>query len=483
MVLDEITEMKEIKKRFKNGTTKSTDFSDYIRIKARENGTTKREMAEKIGMNYESFRKIVNRQKETKRRDCVILIGILAGLKAEEINDALHLYSGMPSLDSEILREGAIYDFLDDKSRDIDEVNDYLQRNGFEELSVYGNEQFEGRGRKQHKIVELEIKGYYCKKQESEPVSPLDLSWKYSPFRDDYYGEILLQNRETNEFIILSTNAFGQSFEAHFYKELSYSSLDERKTKKYKGISTTGKFRPYFENLRLMIKHERLKEINGLNDTRNYGSRTSAQFNGEAIEYFSEEYDYEVPMKQHYYLMEQMGNQKTISIYKMSSFMHKYLSEKSYREVFGNRPVIPVESYYSLEEIQAIHDKEHRERVLAMYCKLECNISKLRDQLVAKEVYIKDCNFNATYKDSPEVDVISRYRVVDKYELKAKKNSKTEDVSRLKITLNPVGSFEYKGETVDISVNELCRAFELGVPDIKTICKIKHDKGSIDNIL
>jgi hypothetical protein len=44
-----------------------------------------------------------------------------------------------------------------------------------------------------------------------------------------------------------------------------------------------------------------------------------------------------------------------------------------------------------------------------------------------------------------------------------------------------VSSFQLKdGTTVEISINDLLKAFELGFNDIEEICQVKRDRGKIE---
>ena len=52
-----------------------------------------------LGISYEMFRKILNQQKPTKKRDCIIAICAALNLAPDEVDLALNLYNYMPSLD------------------------------------------------------------------------------------------------------------------------------------------------------------------------------------------------------------------------------------------------------------------------------------------------------------------------------------------------------------------------------------------------
>lgn len=63
-------------------------FSQFVKSKRKDliskkgkKGITTRELADMINIDYEQFRKIVNQNKPTKKRDCIIMICILLRLQ------------------------------------------------------------------------------------------------------------------------------------------------------------------------------------------------------------------------------------------------------------------------------------------------------------------------------------------------------------------------------------------------------------------
>ena len=80
-----------------------TRFSKYIKEKRKGEKSSlgkkylsTKELAKKLEINYEQFRKILNLNKPTKKRDCIIAICIALRLDADETNKALELYQYMP---------------------------------------------------------------------------------------------------------------------------------------------------------------------------------------------------------------------------------------------------------------------------------------------------------------------------------------------------------------------------------------------------
>jgi hypothetical protein len=53
-----------------------------------------RELAQKLGIDNEMFRKIINKEKPTKKRDCIIAICAMIHFDLNKTNEALILYRG-----------------------------------------------------------------------------------------------------------------------------------------------------------------------------------------------------------------------------------------------------------------------------------------------------------------------------------------------------------------------------------------------------
>lgn len=80
------------------------EFAKFIREKRKEYNElhheqlTTRKIARLLGLNENSFPKILNRERPTPRRDLIIAIGIILELLPGEVSEALRLYE-MPELE------------------------------------------------------------------------------------------------------------------------------------------------------------------------------------------------------------------------------------------------------------------------------------------------------------------------------------------------------------------------------------------------
>ena len=88
-------------------------------------------------VSYEVFRKYINKEKPTERRDCIIAICAVLGATAAETNDGLYYY-GMDELVRGWKRDEALIELIgnDEKPRTVEEINDGLIERGFEELDI-----------------------------------------------------------------------------------------------------------------------------------------------------------------------------------------------------------------------------------------------------------------------------------------------------------------------------------------------------------
>ena len=97
-----------------------------------------RDLGEIIGIDYEMFRKILNQQKPTKKRDCIIAICVALNMYSGDIDYALGLYQYMPALDEENPRDRFIRSQIDYNHKiSVTELNRRLIQFGFPGLDIH----------------------------------------------------------------------------------------------------------------------------------------------------------------------------------------------------------------------------------------------------------------------------------------------------------------------------------------------------------
>lgn len=93
-------------------------FAEFIREKRTDhnetNGTelSTEALGEMLGISYEMFRKILNQQKPTKKRDCIIAICAALNLAPDEVDLALNLYNYMPCRGAYFLKTLAVFPII-----------------------------------------------------------------------------------------------------------------------------------------------------------------------------------------------------------------------------------------------------------------------------------------------------------------------------------------------------------------------------------
>jgi hypothetical protein len=128
-----------------------TSFSKYIKEKREIPDPTDpnkcvkislRELARMINIDYEYFRKIINMNKPTKKRDCIIVICALLKMDEMETNEALNLYQFMPALSEQNKRDALLIELLENQANNksapltITAINNRLAMHNLPELDI-----------------------------------------------------------------------------------------------------------------------------------------------------------------------------------------------------------------------------------------------------------------------------------------------------------------------------------------------------------
>ena len=108
-------------------------FSEYMKDMFRIKGYTQQEVFLRADMPERYGYKIISMEKHTVQRDVIIRLCLASEFDKTETNRALKLY-GLSELYSKVPRDAVIIVAINSKIRNIDEVNDLLKKNGFNEL-------------------------------------------------------------------------------------------------------------------------------------------------------------------------------------------------------------------------------------------------------------------------------------------------------------------------------------------------------------
>lgn len=305
-----------------------------------------------LDIDYESFRKIINKQKQTKKRDCIVAICAVLGCDATATNEALRLY-GFPELDEYHRRDEIIWDALTknpDSPVSAEEINDMLTAESFAPLDIYTHRSTE----KKEFPYKLIRRQFQCTLegvgQINDPDSFLDLRYDTECFCNmrtcmEYLGggrlfEVCIQYEEPHRDVSQNIWQIGiqRRIRPKRRKYIVYSyPTDEQESEieEYERLDDTGKFRSCFLEIEKTERAERQRICDRVNDTRNYGSRISAKVIERALHIFCETYNCDVPELAEFYLMDYCGGEYTLYILDQSCFMQMYLSEEQYAQIYG----------------------------------------------------------------------------------------------------------------------------------------------------
>ncbi len=121
--------LKEYEKELFDG---NRAFADYMREMFREKYFSQQEVFLRADMPERYGYKIVSMEKHTVQRDVILRLCIASRFDLTQTNRALKLY-GVSELYSKIARDALIITAIN-AGRSIDQINELLKQNGFEQL-------------------------------------------------------------------------------------------------------------------------------------------------------------------------------------------------------------------------------------------------------------------------------------------------------------------------------------------------------------
>lgn len=469
-------------------------FSAYIKEKRKaemdsegKEGISTKELAKRVGVEYEMFRKIVNGQKPKQSRDCIIAICAALALDVDDTNEALLRYQYFPKLDEESPRDRVIIDVLQanfDEAISVDAVNRALQNHALAVLEIVNHRGRDGRKTpadpqiiSPFQILKISVKAVtldtICDQYKS-------LETAYSFDRYQCIATMWLDDRAKNQTYILTTrhNDYYDVETCPWPEDPPQYPLQS-----YKTIEETGKFMSYFLELQGKSRSEQRRIERYLNDTRNYYVRLGAGIFNDSINVYMEKYNYEIPERNEYYLFEYIDGGYRLSVSHQSRFMQKYLTAEVYREHYGKALPSAFRSYDSLKEIEDMlsnpkfssEDKGILKLRAIAYKEMKQDTDKCLEQLRNRQLFVR--NLEYIYEDRDRVcdyyGLAEEFgcRLVGEYADIMAAGSEFADI----VTEN--------GQTVQLDISDLHRAFELGFKTVEEICHVKKATGSIEAVL
>ena len=463
------------------------EFAKYIKEKREENNEalglemSTRDLGTIIGIDYEMFRKILNQQKPTKKRDCIIAICVALDMYPGDIDYALGLYQYMPALDEENPRDRFIKSQIAGNLKiSVAELNKRLIQFGFPGLDIQDKRSSKKKTSAEDVIVKLPYKVLELKVR--TPIDndyyygdPYDsLCTTYDPSRCRSTGDMLIGDSSKKEYYHLTASTDGY-MSSSVYRNgglpTSYKSLEE-----------CGIFKDYFIELHNTIALEKERLLSILKDTKNYQHRASARLINDKICVFYEEFNYIMPELNEYYVMSYASGKYILRVYNESAFMIYYLISDEYKRYYGDCQPEPIETYESLEQIEHLlssvkknspDNARYRMRKKA-FERIKPSIDTLLSDIKAGNKYIQ--NLNAIY-DYPE-ETLKYYDVEAAFQCTY--NEEFGDI----IGYSDAADFTSEsGATISITLQDIFKAFEYGFPNINEIYRIKEQYGSIEAVL
>lgn len=466
-------------------------FADYIRKRRKEvlsptgeDGLTIEDHADLLGLSKGMYQKILNKQKETQFRDCIIAICVSLSLDVEDTNKALKLYSFMPKLDPDCPRDQKIIEVLNgevDNIISIETVNARLVRYGFEPLKIINHRKRTGKQDNKpkepvfpYKILSKKVQTRTADLIYGDPYDSLSTIYDFSRYHCS--ADMWLLDSDAECEYHLSSSSTGNYYLDKRTKGTSFE------TKCFKRVEESKEFADCFMELQGMSRREQERMEGYLNDTKNYGERIGAGIHNGRIHIFYETYNYRVPELNEYYLFEYVDGIYRLTVSNRSMFMQKYLSESVYKEHYG-LPNQEIHRHYdSLEEIEQLLNNQQNRRhsdILHLrkraYKALRQKVEECLKQLQQKKAYIR--HLDNIWDD--------RDRVCEFYGV-SKEFQCTLDDENGNMMFAGVESVLFQtegGESIDITLQDLYTAFELGFQSITEICRVKHTLGSIESVL
>lgn len=442
---------------------------------------TKRMLADNMGIDNEMFRKIVNKEKPTKKRDCIIAICAMLFANSAETDDALERYN-MTKLDSEYQRDDAFIDILENNSVEISSgilitpkiINDSLQEWHVPTLDLIEHRLSRKPVEPQHSmpVLDKRVETVSDELLYGDPYNSLDSC--YSPDRFDISARMHLGDNKAAQYTLTATQ-YGD----YYLIDRSKDSFPHR----IHSLADAGSFRDCFLELQDMIRIEQRKMLGILNDTKNYHQRESAKIINGALHVFLESYSYAVPELNEYYLMDYSEGQYTLHVFGKSQFMRYYLSAAKYCELYGKAKIPSKATYTSIEDIHAERDTvpSIQKGICTVrewaFSELQRKVDTLIEALKSGEKHI--CNVDYVFEHPGEL--LERLAITKDFNC-----SYDEEFGAIASVGTDRALFETEnGDQIELTIEDVSDGFSLGLYTIAEIVDFRqhHDSLKITDLL
>lgn len=429
---------------------------------------TYKELSNITGAPEESIRKLINKTQPTSNRDLIIALCIAIKLDLDCTNLALRKY-GMSELydggyGNSMTRDYLLMDILDKYNGDmtLHEVNSHLVAFRFSPLHIPITDKEISPSRKQVEFEVISIRMFPLIKDYD-----LGLSDKFNIKNYDCSAEMLIKNMSSGEEYKIT----GSKDQKFFIYCLSGSTrvLPIEKFEHYKKLKTV------LSIFTVQIDKEIYKLQSIQNDTKNYGNRTTAKFEGGRIVFISESFNTKIPEIPLYILVEDNCKDTKILISKKSMFMSRLYNDIQYHEEYHCEKNLAIWEYNNVDDIkndQIYKNHESIQKSIIKICNdLTSNISKLKDDIKDKKEFI-----SSTILIDGEPDefylMCSALKLIKEFSFK--KEGDFYNTTRNKI------SYRYNNKIYTITREDVKIACQLGMKNADDICSVKERIGSLE---
>ncbi len=237
----------------------------------------------------------------------------------------------------------------------------------------------------------------------------------------------------------------------------------------------------YYVDLAGHVRKEKQRLDDVCNDTKNYKNRISANIKNQRIHVFYEEFNYAMPERNEYLLMEYVDGRYALSVARKSMFMQEYLSEEDYYRLYHTKEKIDRRTYYSAEEIEEVFKKN---KVSHFYP----DLLNYRIKAYQRLKTIVDDTIGAIRKRDLFVlntdDIFATpYEIISYYNVEKEFNCTYDEEGFIETDSESAVFTDENGNSTIVTFPELERSFELGISSIQEICNIKRMYGDIEKIL
>ena len=468
-------------------STSNDNFSRYIKNKQKSilNPVTQKrwstqELAEALtfGSEYDRFRKIVNMSRPTHKRDIIVAICVVLQMTVDEANHALILYK-MPTLDSSIKRDMVFIQALENhqaksfgsnKNGQIDyveNIDNLLRSHGCNALDL-------------HKQTTTVL--YTSIKQSVDVISDEvfygleydSLSAKYRPEIYRCKSSLLLVNQETKHRLLVIVTLSVNEYTYWIDREA------DGRIEKFDTHTSERELLPFFKEAHHAAMNKLYSLLRILDDSRNYHFREGARYEDGEIHFYLESFNYDIPELNEYCLIEKTRDATVLSVYDHSEFIYHHIGSEEYNRIFGVREHKPLHTFSSLDDLSDKAsckpneiDRIHYSIWRSIFKELLLKLDQLRDDLLNHRKYIK----NLDELDDSDINVCDYYKLDNDCIC----SMDSDGVFRPNSVF--VSSNENGIPKTELSIEDLRLAYQLGIPDMQSVCQAINKFGTIWDIL